>query len=118
MVPSSICLLQHITKLQINTAGTDLGIQCVPACVSSISVISIPTTTCPSNQDIGLCGLISATNVYSISGYSQWNCTTLGKTLTNPCSSPVWNGIACGSGITNNSVISITLSSLGMTGKE
>ena len=74
---------------------------------------------CVPNQDNALCGLIAATNIYSLAGYNKWNCTSQGLTSTNPCANPVWPGIICGiSGITNNSVISIILGSLGLTGNE
>ena len=58
--------------------------------------LSAPSAVCPTNQEIGICGLIAATNIQSIAGYSQWSCTTLGHTSSNPCSAPVWPGMTCG----------------------
>ena len=60
-----------------------------------------------------LCDIIAATNIQSISGYSQWSCTTAGVTSTAPCTSPLWNGIAC----TGNSIIVVSISNNGLTGK-
>ena len=59
-----------------------------------------------------MCDIIAATNIQSISGYSQWSCTTGGFTSTAPCTSPVWNGLVC----TGNNVVSITLNNFGLTG--
>ena len=59
-----------------------------------------------------MCDIIAATNIQSISGYSQWSCTTGGVTTTTPCTSPVWNGLTC-SGTT---IISIYLGTIGLTG--
>ena len=60
-----------------------------------------------------MCDIIAATNIQSISGYSQWSCTTAGVTSTAPCTSPLWNGIAC----TGNSIIVVSISNNGLTGK-
>ena len=77
-----------------------------------MSVHYVPSTLCPTNQEIGLCGLIAATNIQTISGYSQWSCTTGGYTSTAPCTSPVWAGISC-NGI---DVVSISIGGVGVTG--
>ena len=81
------------------------GLTCSPSCLKSTSGVKIPSTKCPSYQDAGLCGLLASINVQPVSGYSMWNCTTLGATATNPCS-PLWNGVGC----FNNTVVNITLS--------
>ena len=111
MIPQAICTL---TKLRQVYAGNNPGITCAPLCLSSIANIfykSLPSATCPTNQDMGLCGLISATNVQSIGGYSMWSCTTLGVTASSPCS-PLWTGLGC----SGNYVNSLSLGSLTLSG--
>lgn len=46
-------------------------------------------------QPVGLCSFISATTIASISGYSDWQCSPEGLTVTLPCngSIPMWRGI-------------------------
>ena len=101
-VPYVVC---QLTNLQVLYLNANPGIACAPLCVSSISnsTRSVPSTICVYPQDTGLCGLIAATNIHSISGYSQWSCASSGYTATNPCLSPVWNGLSC-NGINVNSV--------------
>ena len=108
-IPSEICRIPGLTRLFVLSNN---GITCAPSCLSTVPSKTLPSTTCPSIQDIGLCGMIAATNIHAQSGYSQWNCTTLGKTVTNPCTAPVWNGLACG----GNNVTSIVIVSVGLTG--
>ena len=88
------------------------GITCAPLCVSTVTTRNVPAAICVYPQDNGLCGLIAATNIHSVSGYSQWACTTGGYTATTPCLSPVWPRLTC-SGM---NVVSINLGSLGVTG--
>ena len=111
-VPYSICQLTSLTALPINYGGSNPGIPCAPLCVSSVSLQYLPSTICVYPQDTGLCGLIAATSIQSISGYSQWSCTTGGATSTVPCLSPVWPGVTC-SGM---NVVSINIASIGLTG--
>ena len=100
-------------SIYITYSNTNPGITCAPLCVSSVSSRYVPSTKCPSKQDQGLCGLIAATNIQTISGYSQWSCTAIGAPLTPPCtSSPVWNGLACA----GNNAISLSVSNVGLTG--
>ena len=62
---------------------------------------AVPTATptpAPSvalSTDVGMCGLIAATNVESI--YSQWSCDGSGLTTTAPCdgSTALWSGVTC-----------------------
>ena len=96
----------------VTNGGSNPGITCAPACVLTIGSRSVPSTACPSNQDIGLCGMIAATNIHSISGYSQWSCTTGGYTSTSPCTSPMWPGVSC----VGSNVVSMNIGSLGVTG--
>ena len=110
MIPYGICL---VTNLQSFNTGID-GVTCSPLCVSSISSTSVPSTVCLYPQDNALCGLIAATNIHLVSGYSQWSCTTAGFTSTNPCSqySGVWLGLSCN----GMNVVSINLYGLGISG--
>ena len=58
-----------------------------------------------------MCNLIASTTIASVTAYSMWSCTTAGVTSTNPCS-PLWNGIGC----SGSTVVSITLTQLGISG--
>ena len=113
VIPDSICQLGSLNTFQV-TSGGNTGITCAPACVSSIPIHSTPSTVCPTNQEISLCGLIAATNIQSITGYSQWSCTTFGHTSTVPCNSPVWPGLICSGG----NPISMSVNGLGISGIE
>ena len=57
-----------------------------------------------------MCGIIAATNIQSISAYSQWSCTTAGVTTTSACLP--WSGVTCNAG----NVVSISIPSIGLTG--
>ena len=59
-----------------------------------------------------MCDIIAATNIQSISGYSQWSCTAGGVTSTTPCSAPVWNGLGC----SGSNVVFISISSTSLRG--
>jgi len=55
----------------------------------------------PSAQDIGMCGIIAATNIASKSGYDEWACGTFGITTNDPCAGP-WTGVTCTAGVVDN----------------
>ena len=59
-----------------------------------------------------MCDIIAATNIQSITGYSQWSCTTAGVTSTPPCTAPMWAGLSC----SGSTVISISAPSIGIVG--
>ena len=107
-------MLSGLVHFVISDSGSNPGITCAPLCVSSISSgnLNVPSAVCVYPQDTGLCGLIAATNIHSISGYSQWSCTAGGYTSTTPCLAPVWPGIIC-SGI---NVVNLNLTSIALTG--
>ena len=108
----SICLLSKLQYLYVNN---NPGVLCSPMCLSSIpsgSNIDVSAAVCVFAQDNGLCGLIAATNIESISGYSQWSCSTAGYTTTTPCLSPVWPGLGC----VGINVVSISVNNVGLTG--
>ena len=111
-IPDTFCQLTSLDSFLLTSGAGNAGITCAPTCVSLVVTRVLPSTTCPSNQDIGLCGMMTATNIQSITGYSQWSCTTAGITSTTPCASPVWNGLAC----TGSSIISVTVGNIGLTG--
>ena len=111
-IPISICLVTHLTNLQMIYNSSNPGIKCAPLCVSSVTSRTVPSTICVFPQDNGLCGLLAATNIHSISGYSQWSCATGGYTSTLSCLSPLWPGVTC-NGV---DVVGINLLSLGITG--
>ena len=118
VIPSSVCSLTKLSLIQVNSGSSNPLLTCVPSCISTVATAQVPPY-CPTNQDIGLCGLIAATNIHSLSGHSLWNCTTLGTTVTNPCSPQLWLGIQCAnSGSINNTVISITFSSSKLIGNK
>ena len=64
------------------------------------------------SQDNGLCGLIAATNINGVTGYSQWACSSAGYTSSTPCLSPMWPGVTC-NGV---NVVSIILENVGLSG--
>ena len=111
MLPNSLCQLS-LNFLWITNSGNH-GITCSPVCVSSVYNRVVPSTICVYPQDVGLCGIIAATNIQSKSGYSQWSCTTRGYTTSTPCLSPKWSGVTC-NGI---NVVGINLTSSGITGE-
>ena len=92
-----MCLLP-LSLFDADSSG-NAGITCTPLCLSSVATRNLPTATCVYPQDSGLCGMIAASNIQSVSGYSQWSCASGGYTSTNPCSSPVWPGLGCSGGI-------------------
>ncbi len=64
-----------------------------------------------SPQDTALCSIVAATNIRSVK--TQWSCTAASATSTAPCTSGAeWYGLICSS----NSVISIDISNLALTG--
>ena len=69
-------------------------------------------TFCPVIQADPICDFISATNIHTITGHTQWSCTTAGVTSTVPCTGP-WPGLTC-SGSTVNS---ININNAGLKGK-
>ena len=106
-VPSSLCTSVLHT---LNVLPGNSGITCAALCISSIASTNVPSTVCIPSQDRGLCGFIAATNVNSLTVYTSWSCITLGLLSTNPCS---WSqGIGCN----GNTVVSINLVSVGLTG--
>ena len=112
MIPSSVCGMPSLGDFEVTKTSTNPGITCAPVCLSSVAITDVPTTTCPTGQDYGLCGFIAATNIVNIVGHSVWTCTTLGTTSTNPCS-PVWGGLNC-DGYGN--VIGIVLGGINVVG--
>ena len=66
----------------------------------------------PGVKSDGFCGIIAATNIQAITGYSQWSCTTAGVTSTTPCNSPVWPGLTCSGG----NPVSISFVNIGLAG--
>ena len=113
-IPNSVCFLSSVTDFEINDGGSNPAITCSAACLSSVPIAgrAIPSTLCVYPQDAGLCAFIAATNIQSITAYSQWSCTTAGITSTNPCGSSVWQGVTC-SGV---NVLSIRMSGIGLIG--
>ena len=69
---------------------------------------------CPIIAADPLCDIISASNIRTISGYSQWSCTTAGVASTGYCVVPVWTGLIC----TGATVVSINISNIGIAGFE
>jgi hypothetical protein len=63
-------------------------------------------TAALTGEEIGLCALITSTNIQS--KIPAWNCTN----VASKCSSPVWTGLTCSAG----QVISLSLNSQSLTG--
>ena len=61
-----------------------------------------------------LCGFIAATNVESL--IDAWACTSSGQTVTNPCVSPVWQGLTCTHNTVSGIVISLSLDDTSLKG--
>ena len=114
IIPYGICNMPTLQVVYVTNGPSNPGITCAPACVSSVPSTAVPTALCsyPSNQESGLCGLVAATNINTLSGYSMWACTASGYAASTPCNSPVWNGIGCIGG----NVVYISVSSVGLTG--
>jgi Leucine-rich repeat (LRR) protein len=69
------------------------------------------------STDVALCGFIAATNIHSLSEYSQWSCSASGITDSDPCSAPVWLGLTCsGSSVSQLSVNAVSGIGGGLTG--
>ena len=109
-----MCAMLELTTVHVTAGGTNSGITCAPLCVSSVTTHTVPSTVCVYPQDNGLCGLIAATNIQSISGYSQWSCSTAGYTSSTPCLSPVWPGLSCA----GSNVVSMSIGGLGIAGTQ
>ena len=78
------------------------GITCYAGCLSSVTSLITSGTVCPpSAQDIGMCGIIAATDIASIANYDEWACGTSGFTTTDPCAGP-WTGVTCTAGVVDN----------------
>ena len=111
-VPSTLCDITGLTLLHINAAGNPL-MTCAPLCLTTVTTRSLPSAVCPSAQDDGLCGLIAATNIASITNYDEWSCTTDGVTSTDPCTGgSEWTGVVCTTGY----VSEININNKGVTG--
>ena len=104
-IPNSICLLSSLKYFYVTNSGSNSGLICAPYCLTSVTNRTVPSTVCVYPQDTGLCGLIAATNIQSLS--SQWSCTTGGYTTTFPCTPYyAWSGLSC-SGV---NVVSVSFS--------
>jgi hypothetical protein len=79
------------------------ALQCYPSCLAnSVQYLYSDSVQegdrCPTDQEQGLCGIISSTDVASF--YSEWSCGDLGIPLTNPCGSNLdgygaWSMVNC-----------------------
>ena len=109
-IPNTICQLTNLQNVFILYGGNN-GVTCSPLCLFSISsnLTLVPSTVCVYPQDNALCGLIAATNIHSLPGYSQWSCSTAGYTSTNPCT---WPGLTCN----GMNAVSINLNNIGLSG--
>ena len=94
-MPSELCDIGTLTNFQFNS---NAGITCYAGCLSSVTTLTTSGTVCPSAQNIGICGIIAATDIASKSGYNEWACDTSGYTSTDPCAGP-WTGVTCTSGV-------------------
>ena len=100
-----------LNNLAVTNSGSNPGITCVPACTSSLTSgeKSVPSTLCPTVHETALCGIVAATLINTIIGFSMWSCTTLGYASSSICS---WNGVIC----IGSNVVSISLDNIGLSG--
>jgi hypothetical protein len=108
-IPVELCSASSLTALTFRMSP---NIACYPSCLNStvieLKVDSVPT--CPDARDIGICGLVAATNVMTLA-LSQWTgCDSIGKPVTDPCQ---WAGIECSA---SSEVVAITLAVELLTG--
>ena len=108
-VPHSLCSIS--TLLLLDLSSTDIS--CAPTCLTTVSTNAMPSTvkeTCPAAVDDAFCGLIAATNIASISNYTEWSCTTDGLIATDACASgSEWTGVDC-------DIVALDLSTIGLRG--
>ena len=100
-----------LTDFEVTTGSTNAAVTCTPLCLSSVTTLVAPSSTCPTSEDMAFCGFIAATSIQSVTGYSMWNCTTGGTTSSSPCS-PVWPGLSC----SGSTVLVINLGGLQFAG--
>lgn len=112
-VPNSLCTASQLTMLHV---GPNTGLVCYPACLSSVTDIQftgIPSG-CPSDQENGMCGLVAATNIATVSaGGSVWGCDSGGYPTSDVCG---WLGVYCDNGGVGPNVEKIDLTTNGLTG--
>ena len=73
---------------------------------------SMPLVAAQTFQDIGICGIIAATDIANITNYDEWACDTSGFTTTDPCGGP-WTGVTCASGVVDY----VNLENIGISGR-
>ena len=101
MVPASVCHIPHLSQFQLYN---NPSLTCYPSCLNSATNFYYnnqlkSSLRCPSAQDSGVCGLISATNVGSV--HSEWSCDTSGVPSTPPCglgNGSSWSMLSCVNG--------------------
>ena len=108
-VPSELCDIGTLTFFQFNN---NAGITCYADCLSSVTTLQTSGIVCPPDQDIGICGIIAATDIASITNYDEWACDTSGFTTTDPCAGP-WTGVTCASGVVDK----VDLNNKGISGR-
>ena len=97
-MPSELCDIDVLGQFAFHS---NAGITCYADCLSSVTGLSTSGIVCPSAQDIGICGIIGATDIASIANYDEWACDTSGFTTTDPCTGP-WTGVTCTAGVVDN----------------
>lgn len=104
-VPAELCAVSVLTGLFM-----DGGLSCYAGCLTSVSPTTGGAPKCaPSAQEVGLCGFIAATNVQSVSPYTDWACDVSGYPATDPCA---WDGIMCSGHAVVNFIVTGTVGSL------
>lgn len=117
-VPLEFCSMSKLSALSLWTSANSTGnsaITCTRPCLSARGIGWMPPALpqCPTSTEIGLCGLIAATNIATV--YPQWQCRSNGTTITSPCSTN-WPGVQCNVNTTAGYVVNITLPALHSTG--
>ena len=141
-IPSAVCNILHLSALFISGSGSNPGVTCAPACLSSVVHLAVPVIACsnspsgqptvnpsrPSGQPTGrpsgqptirpsaeplLYHLCSIIAATNVeSMYSQWSCTPAGAPALPPCSSPIWPLLVC----SGSDVVSLNFYDLYLSG--
>ena len=105
-LPAGLCALTNLVNLNID--GEYGNINCYANCLTNITtggaianLIRNSVEVCPINsQETGLCDLVVATNIASVSPVDIWACS-FGYPNTPPCT---WYGVGCDVSLNVNSI--------------
>jgi hypothetical protein len=113
-IPNSFCSITALTALNISAQAAG-ALKCYPLCLTTATVTSGgAAASCPVNMEKGICGIVAATNIASLSNYSKWSCNNAGYISSAVCvsGSAQWPGVGC----SGTDVVDLTLDALGLSG--